>query len=106
VLIFYVLLFGVVYLAWYDFTMKQRNGIKSCADLGKCAVETLAMIRQAFVEEIMRSQWKSPNSLRPKKARQVKSRVNNMLIIFSDIKWDYSQRIGPGRPNSQFHILL
>jgi hypothetical protein len=30
------------------------------------------------------SQWKSPNSLRPKKARQVKSKV--MLIIFFVIK--------------------
>jgi hypothetical protein len=33
------------------------------------------------------SQWKSPNSLRPKrKARQVKSKVKSMLIIFFDIK--------------------
>jgi hypothetical protein len=32
------------------------------------------------------SQWKSPNSLRPKNARQVKSKVKCMLIIFVDIK--------------------
>jgi histone-lysine N-methyltransferase SETMAR len=32
------------------------------------------------------SHWKSPNSLRPKKARQVKSKVKNMLIIFFDTK--------------------
>jgi hypothetical protein len=32
------------------------------------------------------SQWNSPNSPRPKKARQVKSKVKSMLIIFFDIK--------------------
>jgi histone-lysine N-methyltransferase SETMAR len=32
------------------------------------------------------SQWKSPNSPRPKKARQVKSKVKSMLIIFFNIK--------------------
>jgi histone-lysine N-methyltransferase SETMAR len=32
------------------------------------------------------SQWKSPYSPRPKKARQVKGKVKSMLIIFFDIK--------------------
>jgi hypothetical protein len=32
------------------------------------------------------SQWKSQNSQRPKKARQMKSKVKCMLIIFFDIK--------------------
>jgi hypothetical protein len=32
------------------------------------------------------SQWKSPNLPRPKKTRQVKSKVKSMLIIFFDIK--------------------
>jgi histone-lysine N-methyltransferase SETMAR len=32
------------------------------------------------------SQWKSPNSPRLKKVRQVKSKVKTMLIIFFDIK--------------------
>jgi hypothetical protein len=32
------------------------------------------------------SQWKSPNSPRPKKARQVKSKVNSIPCIFFDIK--------------------
>jgi phage portal protein BeeE len=31
------------------------------------------------------SKSKSPNSLRPKKVRQVKSKVKSMLIIFFDI---------------------
>jgi hypothetical protein len=30
--------------------------------------------------------WKSSNSLRPKKLRQVKRKVKSMLIIFFDIK--------------------
>jgi hypothetical protein len=32
------------------------------------------------------SQWKSPNSLQPKKACQVHSNVKSMLIVFSDIQ--------------------
>jgi hypothetical protein len=32
------------------------------------------------------SQWKSPNSSRPKKVRQLKSNIKSMLIIFFDIK--------------------
>jgi hypothetical protein len=43
------------------------------------------------------SQWKSPNSSRPKKARQVKSKVKSMLIIFIDItkksSWQAKQSI-------------
>jgi hypothetical protein len=31
------------------------------------------------------SQWKGPNSLKPKKARQVNSKVKSMLITFFDI---------------------
>jgi hypothetical protein len=32
------------------------------------------------------SRWKSPNSPRPKKARQVKRKVKSKLIILFDIK--------------------
>jgi hypothetical protein len=32
------------------------------------------------------SQWKSPNSPRPKKARQVRSNVKPMLIVFFNIQ--------------------
>ena len=31
-------------------------------------------------------QWKTPSSLRPKKARQVRSNIKSMLIIFLDIR--------------------
>jgi hypothetical protein len=40
-------------------------------------------------------EWKSANSLRPKKTRQVKSKFNSLLSICS-------QRIGPGRPKTFF----
>jgi len=32
------------------------------------------------------TQWKTPSSLRPKKARQVRSNIKSMLIIFLDIR--------------------
>jgi hypothetical protein len=32
------------------------------------------------------SQWKSPNSPRPKKEHQVRSNVKSMLLVFSDIQ--------------------
>jgi hypothetical protein len=48
------------------------------------------MIRQAFEEESMRCtcvfEWKSPNPLRPKKVRQVTSKVKRKLNIFFDFK--------------------
>jgi nitrogen fixation/metabolism regulation signal transduction histidine kinase len=78
--------------------------------LGKNVIEILTMIRQSFREESKSHTrvlvWKNPNSLRMKKARQTKSKVKGMLIIFSDIKGTVHKKIYPGRPNSQFHILL
>jgi hypothetical protein len=56
-LTFYVLSFGVLYLASSDFTMdltkEQQMRIKFYANIGKSAMETLAMIRQVFWEESM-----------------------------------------------------
>jgi histone-lysine N-methyltransferase SETMAR len=52
------------------------------------------------------SQWKSPNSPRLKKATQVKGKDKSMLTIFFDIKQIVHKKIHPGRPNSQFCILM
>jgi hypothetical protein len=52
--------------------------------------ETLTIIRQVLREESMSHrqvfEWKSPDLLRSKKARQAKSKIKGMLIIFFDIK--------------------
>jgi hypothetical protein len=48
-----------------------------CANLGKHAMETLSLIRQAFEEESLSFQQKSPDSPRPKKVRQAKSKVKS-----------------------------
>jgi hypothetical protein len=55
------------------------------SNLGKSKAETLAVIKQAFREESLSCtrvlEWKSSNSPRPTKARQVKSKVESILII-------------------------
>jgi hypothetical protein len=101
VLIFYVLLFGVVYLAWCNFAMNPtRESIKFCENLGKSATETLAIITQAFGEGSWTMHLKF-NLTETVKCRKVKS----MLVIFLR-QGDCSQRIRSGRPNSKFRILL
>jgi hypothetical protein len=53
-------------------------------------IETLITIIQAFKEENTGStrmlEWKGSNLPRPKKVRQMKSKANNMQIIFLHIK--------------------
>jgi hypothetical protein len=46
---------------------------------------TLAMIREESMNHTQVFKWKSPNSLRQKKARQATSKVKSILIIFFDI---------------------
>jgi hypothetical protein len=104
-----------VILRW----IRQRNSIKFCAELGKSAMETCSNCDV----HIFRLQWRhvqtsnrgtkhepyeeSPNSPRPKNAREVKSKVKNMIIAFLWQQGDYcSQTISPGRPNGQFCIPL
>jgi hypothetical protein len=54
--------------------------------------------------ETQQQSSKSPNSLRPKKMRQVKSKVKSMLIIFFDIKGiAHNEFVLPGQTvNSAF----
>jgi hypothetical protein len=47
-----------------------------------------------------------PNSFRPKKARQMKSKVKSIVKIFFDFKEIVDKKIHPDKPNNQFCILL
>jgi hypothetical protein len=55
----------------------KKLSIRPFANLGKCAMETLVMIRRKH-----EPYTESPILPRPKKARQVKDKVKSMLIIF------------------------
>jgi len=92
----------------------QRICIKFCLKRGHSSAETVPMIKKAFGDDSMSeaqiklwykrfkdeswvygydpetkaqsSQWKSPESPRPKKARQSRSNVKVMLTVFSNMK--------------------
>jgi hypothetical protein len=66
---------------------QERNGIKFCANFGKNAAETMAVIRQAFEEESLSHIPKVQTHRDQKeKVRQVKSKVESMLIISFGMK--------------------
>jgi hypothetical protein len=71
-------------------TKEQQLCIRFCTNIEKKCNGDPGNIGQAFGEESLSQtfvfEWKSPNSLRPKKVKQVKSDVRSMLIISFDIK--------------------
>jgi hypothetical protein len=76
-------LFEVMYLAQL---IQQRSGIRFCANLEKVRLWPCQwLIIQVIGEERMGCTWKA-QSLRLKKAIQVKSKVKSILIIFFYIK--------------------
>jgi hypothetical protein len=78
----------------------QRNGVKFCANLGKSATKTLAMIRQVFVAESLsrtREVQTHRGEGKKKKARQVKSEAKSILIIYVGHQGGCSQRICPSQ---------
>jgi hypothetical protein len=68
----------------------QQVSVKFYANLGKSEMGALAVIRRASAEtsknHTWEFEWKSPNSLRLIKARQVMGKFMSKLIIFFDIK--------------------
>jgi hypothetical protein len=107
-LIFYVLLVGVVYLAWCDFsldpTKEQQVCIKFCASLGKSAMRTLAWLdrhsgkKASAIRGCLNGLSKLTET---EKARQVKRKIKSTIIIFWH-QGDCSQKKNsPGRSNSQ-----
>jgi hypothetical protein len=81
-LILYMLLFGVVYLAWYvSLWTQQPVCTKYCETLRECSGDhgsNYTCVRVKSLRHIQVFQWKIPNSLRPNETRQ--SKVNNTLI--------------------------
>jgi hypothetical protein len=90
-LILYILLFGAVYLAWCDFMMDLTASMLWILCLShRSATGMLAMIKTSVWARKLEPYlgvWRACSVQgRPKKARQVKSKVKSMLIIFVDIK--------------------
>jgi hypothetical protein len=92
----------------YPFIWSRVTGLTRVCDGSdsKCDLN-LRQIRQTSQEESIRHarvlEWKSPTSLRLKKARQMKSKAES---AHHSHQGDCSQRFSPGSPNIQSRILL
>jgi hypothetical protein len=67
-----------------DFIMDLTKGQQTCIKLSATSLSKVITGDKNWIYgyDPETSQWKSPNSLTPKKARQVKSKDNSKLIIF------------------------
>ena len=77
---------------------QKQQRIKVCTELSQLASDDETFLCRVIIGDKswvygydpetkqQSSQWKSPTSPRPKKARQVKSNVKSMIITFFDVK--------------------
>jgi hypothetical protein len=65
-----------------DPTKEQRVCIRFCENLRRSARETFTMIRLVSETKQQSSRRESPDSLRPRMARMVKSKVKSLFIVF------------------------
>jgi hypothetical protein len=106
VIIFYVLVFGVV--IWPDAIsqyIRQRDSIKCYKNIGKSAKDTLAMVRQDNVSRTRMFEWHVQthrNRIKWDRWRASEEHTQNCVRDQEHC----SQKILPGRPNSQFRTLL
>jgi hypothetical protein len=85
-LIYYIILFEVMYLADTFLRADQNQQRVNICEEARVITGNKSWIYGYDPETKQQSsQWKSPNSLRLKELRQVKSKVKSMLIIFFDI---------------------
>ncbi|VVC36211.1 Transposase, type 1 [Cinara cedri] len=109
--------------------MSARAAVKFCFLLGKTGTETLEILKTAYKGDALgktqvitgdeswcygydpetkqqSSQWKTPASPRPKKARQVRSNIKTMLICFFDVRGVvHSEFVPPGQTVNQAFYL-